>query len=410
MAVEINKRRLLWALSGAVDYVGVTDIHHGKRVAFIANKIREEYHDFPWSFNDVITAGLLHDCGVSSTDEHEHLVKEIEWDRVQDHCNRGENLLLNQPDYRHIARAIGYHHTRWVDLSGDLDHQLANLIFLADRIDVLAATRVDDILTEKKEIIDIISSFSDYLFSPCLVNIFIKLAQKDIFWLSWSEAHTGEYLENWFNSDPMERVEYSDLKPQITLFSSCVDGKSPFTYNHSMGVAALARKIAELWGLKGEKLTKIELAGHLHDLGKLKVPDIILDKPGKLTEKEIDVIRHHSYDTFTILAKVRGLEDIAKWASQHHEKLNGSGYPWAESAKEISIESRILTIADIFQALAQSRPYKDAFELNSIISKLLEMCKKGELDRDIVELVKENRHECLEAALTEHELVDYLVI
>lgn len=410
MAININKRKLLWILSGAVDYVGVTDLYHGKRVAYIANAIREKFNNFPWSQNDVVTSSLLHDCGVSSTDIHEHLISEMEWRKVNDHCKRGEQLLLSQPDFQHLAKAIGKHHSRWIDIDVDNESLLGNLIFLADRIDVLAATSEQDILIEKSRIIQDIKSLSGTLFCPQLVEIFINLADKDIFWLNWSECQSGEFLKEWFDSEPERLIEYRSLKKLFSLFSSCVDGKSSFTYNHSIGVATLSKTIAQLSGIHEENLDKIEIAGLLHDLGKLKIPDVILEKPGKLNKDEISVIRHHSYDTFSILTKIDGLEEITKWASQHHEKLNGTGYPKAESAEAIPKESRILAIADIFQALAQERPYKKSLSFDYIINILYEMCDRDEIDRELVELVEKHPKECLEAANTTQDMVDYLVI
>lgn len=401
MPIEIKRRKLLWTLSGAVDFVGVTDISHGKRVAYLADTIRDKYNSFPWSQDDVITAGLLHDCGVSSTDIHEHLISEMEWEKASDHCIRGEKLLLEQPEYSHLAKAIRKHHSRWCLLKKDRDGLLGNLIFLADRIDVLAATSKKDILTAKDSIIKSIINLRGTLFSPELVDIFLKLSQRDIFWLNWGECHTGEVMNRWLEEEEAINIEYSSLKRPFSLFSSCVDGKSPFTYNHSSGVASLGRKIAELYGIKGENIDKIELAGLMHDLGKLKVPDIILDKPGKLDFEEFNIMRHHSYDTFKLLSKIDGMEEITKWASQHHEKLNGKGYPKAEREENIPIESRILAVADIFQALAQDRPYKKGLPQEKILEILKDMCIKKELDPHLVNLVEKNQDECMRAALIE---------
>lgn len=399
MSVELSKRKVLWALSGAIDLVGVTDLSHGKRVAFIADTIREELDFFPWTQNDVIVAGLLHDCGVSSTDMHEHLVHEMEFTHANDHCKRGASLLELQSECAHLSNAILLHHTRWEEMDEGRDELLGNLLFLADRIDVLAATATRDILMDKQNILDRITSFTGILFSPRLVEAFLTVGSKDIFWLNRGEVARGDIMKDWLNGEEPIKTEFSSLVEPLTLFASCVDGKSPFTYNHSVGVASLSKKIAELVGIKGETLYKIEIAGLMHDLGKLKVPDYIIEKDSKLDAHESFIMRHHSYDTFCILSQIDGLEDIGLWSAQHHERLNGLGYPKSEGSDQISLESRILAIADIFQALAQTRPYRAALESSEIIEVLTEMTDNNEIDRDIMALVSENMDLCMKAAV-----------
>lgn len=399
MHIEINKRKLLWVLSSVVDLVGVTDLLHGKRVAYIADKIRDQLNEFSWNQDDVIVASLLHDCGVSSTDVHEHLIMEMEWEAADYHCKRGEKLLSSQPNLSHLAPAIGMHHKRWTSMSEGDDQILANLIFLADRIDVISATSHDDILVSRKSIIAKIKSLKGTLFSPILVDAFLEIADNEMFWLKWNESNFDHIMSDWIDKGCIENIEFEELHGLFTLFSSCVDGKSSFTYNHSIGVAELSKTVAELLELPEDNIQKLELAALLHDLGKLRIPDTILEKPGQLDNSENQRMRHHSYDTLSILCRITGFEEIAQWASQHHEKLNGKGYPEGIGDKNIGIESRILTIADIFQALAQDRPYRRGLPLSAIISILQEMVDKDEIDGTIVDLIVQNGEMCMESAL-----------
>lgn len=398
MSIKVNKRKMLWVLSNVVDFVGVTDLFHGKRVAFIADKIRSEFKGFPWDQNDVITAALLHDCGVSSTDVHEHLVGEMEWEGASEHCIRGEKLLSEQPDFCHLASSIGWHHTRWTDLPKCGSTILGNLLFLADRIDVLAATSTRDILIAREDIKEEINSLRGSLFCPELVDIFLRVSSRDLFWLNWSECQNGSQFQDWLDGEEETCVEYKELKTLFSLFSSCVDGKSTYTYNHSVGVSVLAEKIAELSGLSGEKQDEVALAGLMHDLGKLKIPDSILNKPGKLDYNEIKIMNHHSFDTHSILSRIPGLHEITKWAFQHHEKMNGFGYP--EGVSDLPVESRIVAVADIFQALAQDRPYRKGLDLPGILRILEEMAGKREIDSSLVSLVANHADICLSAALS----------
>lgn len=394
----IDKKILVWALSSAIDLVGVTDLFHGKRVAYIAHKIWKELPDFPWSKDDVIIASLLHDCGVSSTDTHECLVHELEWALADAHCIRGQKLLEKQDDFKHLAKAIYYHHSRWSNLGIGDDQLLGNLIYLADRVDVIASGYHGDILTHRDEIHDTVVSLTPNMFNPEFVDIFCELSKKEIFWLEWLDSRFSRDLQEWVNSGTEETVSSEKLKRLFTMFSNCVDGKSPYTYNHSICVAGVAREIGNYMNLSNDNEYKLELAALLHDLGKLRVPDEILEKAGSLTSTELDRMKHHSFDTFKILSTIPGIEDIVTWAAQHHEKLNGMGYPEGLQASDICMESRILSIADIFQALAQDRPYRNGLSADKIVEILRTMAGNNEVDTKIVSLVEANKNELMNIA------------
>ncbi len=399
MNFKLNKRKLLWVLSGIIDLVGVTDLYHGKRVAYIAKVIASSLSDFPWSESDIIIAGMLHDCGVSSNEVHENLLKEMEWSLAQEHCTRGEMLLSGQKNLSYLAKAIGLHHTRWEEMIGNDDELLANLIFLADRVDVLAASASDDILISCEFIVKKVAKLSNTLFSPNLVSAFINQARKDEFWLDWQVAGTSySGLSSWINNESPKNIYFEELKELFILFSACVDGKSTYTYNHSLGVAALAVTLARFLKIGKKRREKLYLAGLLHDIGKLRVPDIILEKKDSLNSSEFKIMRHHSYDTRTILSQIENLDEITLWAGQHHEKLNASGYPTGIPSKYISLESRILTVADILQALIQDRPYRQGLSHEEILPILDEMVANNEIDKVVVEQYKKNYKECTRVA------------
>jgi HD-GYP domain-containing protein (c-di-GMP phosphodiesterase class II) len=139
---------------------------------------------------------------------------------------------------------------------------------------------------------------------------------------------------------------------------------------------------------------RLEIAGLLHDLGKLRVADDILDKPNELTYEEKLVMQRHSYDTYEILKKINGFDDIARWAALHHERLDGSGYPFRLTADQIPIEARIIAAADMFQGLAQNRPYRERLCPDSILSLMKEQVLQSLLDGDIVKKIADNVLHC----------------
>jgi putative nucleotidyltransferase with HDIG domain len=141
-------------------------------------------------------------------------------------------------------------------------------------------------------------------------------------------------------------------------FADIVDAKSPYTFQHSTNVARWAVAIGEQRGASAEQRARLRRAGLLHDIGKLGVSNQILDKPGRLDDGERLVIERHPQYTFEILSQVPAFHDIAHLAATHHEKLDGSGYPWGLSAEDLDQWARVLTVADIFEALTADRPYR----------------------------------------------------
>jgi len=144
-------------------------------------------------------------------------------------------------------------------------------------------------------------------------------------------------------------------------FAEVVDAKSNFTFRHSMGVTDVASALGNALGLNPERRQLLHRAALLHDLGKLRVPNSILDKPGKLDGAEWAVMQEHPALTRAILGRVRQFHELAEIAGAHHEKLDGSGYPNHLRAEELPLEARILAIADIYGALTEDRPYRSGF-------------------------------------------------
>jgi putative nucleotidyltransferase with HDIG domain len=158
-------------------------------------------------------------------------------------------------------------------------------------------------------------------------------------------------------SNPQE-VDEEGLDQIAHAFAEIIDAKSSFTARHSLMVAEYARLIAQQMGFSREEQRRIYRAGLLHDIGKLGVSSRILDKPGRLNRRELAEIKEHPRHTWEILKRVKAFEDFAMMASLHHEKLDGSGYPWGRTEEELDMPARVLVVADIYQAVTESRAYR----------------------------------------------------
>lgn len=388
---DIDLHKAVTALSGALDLVGIDEVRHGKRVAIMAYNIAKH---LDWPSDELISilhAGMLHDCGVSQVREHRHLTEGLEWSGSNAHCLRGWEYLSACPPLAYLAEDIRYHHTRWSILQSlPLSSQTklrTNLLFLADRIDVLQAPFLSSerILSESSCIIEQIQSYAGLLFSPELVAAFSEVGRSQAFWLVMEPEYLDEDLRELGQQLPLSSLNYRDQRELARLFSRVVDAKSRFTEQHSERVALVTRELAMDFGIEGAHLEQLEIAGLLHDLGKLRVSEDILEKPGKLTPEERASMQRHSYDTYRILQRVFSDSDIPKWAGFHHETLRGSGYPFKSGSQVQDLECRIISVADIFQALAQNRPYRGSMPLEEIIQDLQRRASEGDLDHRVVE-------------------------
>lgn len=401
---NINLHETVYSLSNALDLVGVDHIHHGKRVAYIAAECGRLMGWDRWRMDDLFQAAILHDSGVSRTQVHARLAQ-FEWENEAEHCAIGASLLSSSRLLQRLSNIVLHHHTHWSelkDLNLPLEAKLsANLIYLADRVEVASQpyfSGESDILLAREEITGKIADKRGDWFCPELVDAFLSVAATEAFWFMLDGDHIDGYLATWLSSCRDQEIEFAKLHELVRVFSHIVDAKSPFTRQHSDGVANLARYIGGLFGLPEARCDMLELAGLLHDIGKLRVPDELLEKAGKLSEQEFVVMKRHSFDTYDILKPIRGLEQVALWASQHHERTDGSGYPYHLNADEIPLEARILAVADVFQALAQKRPYREALPLDEILAILQEQARGGKLDELVVSRVQANLHACWQAA------------
>ncbi len=224
-------------------------------------------------------------------------------------------------------------------------------------------------------------------YDPKIVEAFIKIIKKENILL--------DYFNHEFNSIIAQKVDveateygFESIKFFATVLSKIIDNRSPFTYRHSIGIAELAIKVTRALGYDEDSCEKMYIAALLHDIGKLVVPNEIIDKPGRLEDRERFEINKHTYCTRWILKQIKGFEEITEYASNHHEKLNGKGYPLQLKAHEIGELDRVMAICDIYQALTEERPYRDIMPIEKVWAIIDSMVYNGELDGDLVGKIK----------------------
>ena len=181
------------------------------------------------------------------------------------------------------------------------------------------------------------------------------------------------------------RVEDTTVFRLARFIAHIIDCKSKYTRKHSEQISNRAWVMSSSYGYSREEMVQLYLSASLHDIGKIAIPSVTLEKAGKLTDDEYRLIMEHVRHTYDWLGEVEGLGKIRTWASEHHEKLDGSGYPFGKRDTELEFNSRLLSCIDIYQAVCEERPYHSARSHEDTMPILCKMAENGYIDGKIVD-------------------------
>lgn len=403
--MEIDIIGLLSAFSFALDCVEAELIHvtsnHGKRVAYMSVCMAEKMGVSDDALRDLAACALLHDNALTQyiNEEFYSDISNIDTLKVSSdditprqlgmHCIYGEKNLEKYPFKTGVKDVILYHHEE-ADGSGPFEKKwtevplFARIIHFSDMLDAFCkAQKFDEDVFNKA--VHFIEKNKDKRFDSEVTKMFFDAFDKKEF-SRLGDEHIEEYF---WEKVPCEKSFYSFnvLKDLADLFAKIIDYKSEFTSRHSLGVARTASKISEIMGYDKVICDKMYLAGTLHDVGKIAIGNEILEKPARLTDEEFAKMKNHAGYTYMILSKVDGFEEIRDIAAFHHERLDGSGYPFGKMADELTTLQRIMACADIYQALTEKRPYKDGMNHDKACEILKDMADKNWIDKNITEVI-----------------------
>jgi len=436
---RIPLREVISALSFALDLTEGAVPGHAIRCCLYGMRIAEELGLSGQDRSDLYYALLLKDIGCSSNaarmcqviggDDRQmkHDVKFLDWTRpsvgavtalwrealpsaspferagrivklaLEQHKNNREMITLRCDRGASIARKIGLSEgtaeairlldEHW-DGSGYPERRrgkttplLARVMAVAQHLDVFASESGPGRGLDAA--VDEMAARSGRWFEPELVRLVRLLhRQGELARVLAAPNHREQVMQ----SEPQAGAALAgeSIDTICEAFAEVVDAKSSYTYTHSVGVTRAAVGIAEELGFGPDRVRLIYRASLLHDLGKLSVSNMILDKPGKLNADEWAVMKRHSLLSEEILGRVSHFGAMARVAGQHHEKLDGSGYPFGLSGSELSLDSRVVAVADIYGALSEDRPYRPPMELEQIFS-ILHRDAPKKLDMDCLE-------------------------
>lgn len=394
--MELDVLGLLSACSYALDCVEAELVHvtskHARRVAYMSVCTAEQMGVQGKALQDLAVCALLHDNALTQYIQEE-LHNDIaqasssqKFPKLGAHCTFGEKNIQGLPFHTDVMNVILYHHEN-ADGSGPFGKKwtevplFARIIHLCDLLDVSCCTQTFTPDTWKKAAL-FLQNTGGRIFDNDCVGAFLHAFPESAF-LSVGSADLETFL--WSKVPRIKQdLSFSQIKVLANFFAHIVDYKSPFTSTHSIGVAADAEKLTRHMGFDEETAQKMYLAGALHDIGKVAIGNEILEKPGRLTEEEFATMKHHAAYTYYILSEIDDFDEIRDWAAFHHERLDGSGYPFGKSASDLNTLERIMACVDIYQALTESRPYKQGMPHEKACSILQDMAEKGWIDSDIV--------------------------
>ena len=404
----INMSDLIYALSTALDFVEKDQLgaatNHAKRVAYLSIRTGKLLGLDDGSLDDLGCVAALHDNALSenatsellagrlarrarpSVIEDGEIPKPYRDDGCGSHCEMGERNVSKMPFYPRVKNVIYYHHENHdgsgpFKLAGNAIPLYSRIVHAADLVDI--SCNLGENSEERfKKANDMLRRYRGVLFDPDVTDAMLEVLAD-----SATRKMENSRIEDLLHLElPDVTHEYGndEMMGIASIFARIVDFKSPFTRRHSEGIATKAFEMGEYYDMGIDMQTKLYLAGSFHDLGKLAVTNDILDKPGKLTGDEFAVIQNHAWWTYDILRRVRGLEEITLWAALHHEKLDGSGYPFGKRDYELSMIERMMGCVDIYQALTEDRPYRQGMGHAEAMKIMDGMVRAGKIDGRVV--------------------------
>lgn len=392
-----NLNEFLMSISFALDFVeldltGATS-NHSKRVSYICYKMGESLGLTKSELYDLTALSILHDNGISEKSLHDKLLGTAlenftSIERRKEHCTVSESNICNFPFSTDVKDVLLYHHenydgTGYFGLRANTIPLMSQIIHLADTLDInFNFENLDK--EEYKKLLAFIHYNRNIIFSDKIANTFLNISAHKGFCLDLKSAFITTALRNII---PVLSIEcsFKEIRNMTKIFSKIIDSKSPYTQHHSSELAIKVEKLARYYGDCEDDIYKLIISADLHDIGKLAVPNSILDAERKLTIDEYELIKEHPYYTRIALQEIAGFENIVEWASNHHERLNGKGYPFGKMHKELDFNSRLMGCLDVYQALTEARPYRASLTHTASMKILNDMKNDALIDSKITE-------------------------
>ncbi|WP_035377682.1 HD-GYP domain-containing protein [Fervidicella metallireducens] len=365
-------------------------LNHSKRTSYISLKLALEMSKENDFLRKVFIASSLHDIGAAGFIDESHTESRF----VIQHSMKGSDLIKKLPLMDdEVSSYIKFHHENYngsgpFGLKGDEIPLISQIIRLADTFELLYNDNKPNYV-QREKILSFLKDNEGHIFAPYVFDIFLQIQSKDAFWWDIENISSLPDIIEKVSPNISVFIGLIDLKNIAQVFADIIDTKSPFTFKHSTNLTKLISNASDYLGFNTNKKTRFEISALMHDIGKLAIPNSILDKNGKLTDKEFTIMKSHTYYTRAVLSRINGFSDITNWAANHHEKLSGRGYPFGIEGNNLSLEERIMSVCDMYEALTADRPYRKGMSKDDALKIIDNSATNGDICNNAVNILKE---------------------
>ncbi len=380
MPYTINPKQIISLCAKSLQYYDNRLVDHGLRVSYITDKMLDILNDESIDRKAMFLLSLFHDIGAYKTEEIDNMI-EFETRYVKPHSIYGYLFLKYLSPLKDLSEVLLYHHTPYKSLL-NVDETIAKyaqIIFTADRADIALASNIP--------VCDIVSTMqnTDYFDEKYLNALDKAINENNIFSENWHETAV-----TWFDNEiDFLHICEKEARLYLKMIIQTIEFKSNVTMIHSINTMTISVFLAQKLGLSQKEIDMIYYGALVHDIGKIAIDSEILEFTGIYNDFQMSQMQKHVNFTEEILRDTFN-ENIVKIAVSHHEKLNGSGYPFHTLEKDLSLSEKIVVVSDITSALVGARKYKESYSWSRSIEILYSMCDENLIDRKIVDVISEN--------------------
>ena len=378
---EVTLKQMILIIHRAVNSVDKRLLNHGEQVAYIMmNLLKADGSYSDEEILEICAISVFHDIGAYKVTEIDKLV-EVDTRKPIDHAVYGALFIKYFSPLSDLYKIVLTHHFTFKYFEDKHMNVMCKEGLLLNFADY-----IDRVYLNKKSFNkgDFEDNKGNYLKEH--IDLFVEADRKFDF---VSKIVNGTFKDELYSFFETKIITREEVISYSKMLAYSIDFRSEATVKHTITVEAISYQIAKICGLDEEKLTRIRIASVLHDIGKIGIPVEVLEKPGKISHEEFEIIKSHAMIGYNILSELN-IDDIRNVATLHHEKLDGSGYPFGLKADQLSTEIRIIAIADIISALIGVRSYKGIFSKEKTINILLDMVNNNEIDVNITNLFINN--------------------
>ena len=379
---RITLKHIVTLMQRTLDSMDDRLIDHGEKVAYIMYKLLKCHGGY--SEKEILRMTMIaifHDIGVYKIEEREKII-DIESEAPMNHAVYGYLFIKHFSPLSDLAEMVLGHHLHPKNFGSSGEIKIPKEALLLNLADTIA------LLQLRSKVIDpmwILNRSSDFILDEHKALFKQACHEYDLL----EKIKDNTYLDELYEVLEKRTLSRCEIISYIRMLNYTIDFRSEATLLHTITVEEISYQIAKMMGLDDDKSATIKVASMLHDIGKLFIPIRILEKQGSLTKEEYEIIKDHAIIGYRVLSNM-GIDDIRDIATLHHEKLNGTGYPFGLKDHQISKEARIVAVADVLSALIGKRSYKKEFPKDKVISILSGMVSRYEIDKEICNIVIQN--------------------